>query len=585
MKLSGNGMKDFDYIVVGSGSAGAVVASRLSQDPRVRVLLLEAGGPDNHPFQLMPLAFRRIYAHPAFNWNFRSEPEPGLDGRVLPLPRGKTLGGSSSINAMIYVRGHRRDYDRWAEDGLKGWSFAELLPYFRRLENSWRGASLYHGVDGPISVTPMKYPEMLYEPLVEAAAALGIPETDDANGPAQEGISLLEASIGNGRRSSTSRGYLDPASRRPNLTIETRALATRVLIEKDRAVGVEYLRHGQLCRRHARSEVILCGGAYNSPQLLMLSGIGPADHLRSVGIDVVHDLPGVGENLSEHPNFVHMLRVRGEIGLTRYLRVDRAALHAARWMLRKDGIFASNGAASNIFLRSEPDLDRPDLQLTSMSVSNSAELWAPLFTASPQYAISVRIGVLHPKSRGWVRLRSADPQQSPRILNNMYAEPDDMAAMLRGIRLSRELYAQKPLADIVSGEITPGPAARTDDELAAVVRREGGHRSHPGGTCKMGNDPMAVVDADLRVRGISGLRVIDASIMPDLPTGNTNVPSIMIGEKGADLVMGRTLPVAAVGGASATDRPVVLVPGAPHPRAGASEPSPPDPRNPAHTIR
>lgn len=535
-------MKNFDYIVVGSGSAGAVVASRLSEDPQRRVLLLEAGGWDRHPLQLMPLAFRKIYANASLNWNFQSEPEPGLDGRVLSLPRGRTLGGSSSINAMIYVRGHRRDYDRWAEQGLKGWSFAELLPYFKKLENSWRGESRYHGAGGPISVTPMKYPEMLYEPLVKAAAAVGIPETDDVNGPVQEGISLLEASIGHGKRSSTARGYLYPVLKRSNLTIATRAMVTRVLIEKGRAVGVEYSEHGQLRRQHADREVILSGGAYNSPQLLMLSGIGPADHLRSVDVDVVQDLPGVGENLSEHPNYVHMLRVSGEIGLTRYLRVDRTLLHAARWMLCRDGIFASNGAASNIFLRSEPGLDRPDLQLTSMSVSNNAGLWAPFFSPAPQYAISVRIGVLHPKSRGWVRLRSADPGDSPRILNNMYDKSDDMAAMLRGIRLSREIYAQDALSGIVAGEATPGPNAQSDDELAAAVRREGGHRSHPGGTCRMGHDPMAVVDDELRVHGIAGLRVIDASIMPDLPTGNTNVPSIMTGEKGADLVRGKKLP-------------------------------------------
>lgn len=534
-------MNNADYIIVGSGSSGAVLASRLSEDAETRVVLLEAGGWDSHPFQLLPLAFRKIYANPSLNWNFTSEPEPALGGRRLPLPRGKTIGGSSSINAMIYVRGHRRDYDRWSELGLRGWSFAEVLPYFKRLEDSWRGESLYHGAGGPISVSPMEHPDMLYRPIVEAARAAGIGETQDANGTTQEGISMLEASIGKGRRSSTARGYLHPAKSRPNLAIETGALVTRVLIENRRAVGVEFLQQGQLRRYHAEKEVVLAGGAYSSPQILMLSGIGPADHLRSVGVDVKHDLPGVGENLSEHPNFVHLLRARGDIGLTKYLRVDRAAWYAARWFLRHDGIFAFNGASANIFLRSEPDLDRPDLQLTSMSVSNTAELWIPGFSRRPPAALSVRIGVLHPKSRGWVKLRSADPLDSPRILNNIYADPTDLATMLKGIELSRDIYSRKPLADLVEQELSPGSGIIREDELTAIVRRETGHRSHPGGTCRMGHDALAVVDDRLRVRGLDGLRVVDASIMPELPTGNTNVPAIMIGEKGADLICGRTV--------------------------------------------
>jgi choline dehydrogenase len=534
-------MRQFDYIIVGAGSAGAVLAHRLSEDPSARVLLLEAGGRDRHPFLSLPIAFRKIYTSGAFNWNFESEPEPGLGGRRLPLPRGKTLGGSSSINAMIYIRGHRRDYDRWSEQGLSGWSYAEVLPYFKRLENSWRGQSLYHSVGGPISVSLMDYPEMLYEPLAQAARAAGISESEDANGADQEGVSRMEASIGNGRRFSTARGYLYPAMGRPNLVIETGSLASRVLLDKGRAVGIEYIDGRSTVKKYAEREVILSGGAYNSPQLLMLSGIGPADHLRAVGVEPTHDLPGVGQDLSEHPNVLNIYKARGQPGLTNCLRLDRAAALAARWFVRHDGVFASNGAAANIFLRTESGLDRPDVQLVCMSISNSAELWWPVLTREPTYCFSVRIGALHPKSRGWVKLRSANPKDSPRILNNMYADPADLAAMVRGVRATREIYAQTPMANMIEHEMFPGEAVQTNEELADAIRRESGHRSHPAGTCRMGNDALAVVDSELRVRGVNGLRVVDASVMPELPSGNTNAPTIMIGEKAADLIRGRKL--------------------------------------------
>jgi choline dehydrogenase len=534
-------MTNFDYIVVGAGSAGSVLANRLSEDREARVLLLEAGGKDRHPFQLMPIAFLKVAARRSSNWNYESEPEPGLNGRRLAIPRGKTLGGTSSINAQIYIRGHRRDYDRWSEQGLRGWSYAEVLPYFKRLENSWRGESLYHGAGGPISVTLMDYPDMLFEPLAQAARAARVPLTDDANGPRQEGISRMEASIGDGKRASTARGYLYPVMHRPNLTIRIGAVTTRILIEKGRAVGIEYIQGKRARRQYADREVILCGGAYNSPQLLMLSGIGPADHLRSVGLEPVLDLPGVGQNLAEHPNVLNIYKARGKHGLTKFLRLDRATALAGRWFLRHDGIFASNGAAANVFLHTKPGLDRPDVQMVCMSVSNSAKLWWPAVTPPPVYCFSVRIGALHPKSRGWVKLRSAHPSDPPRIFNNMYAELEDMATMISGIRACREIYRQAPMADMIERELLPGSEAQSDTQIAEVIRREGGHRSHPVGTCRMGIDPLAVVDPDLRVHGLTGLRVVDASVMPELPGGNTNVPTIMIGEKAADLIRGRTL--------------------------------------------
>jgi choline dehydrogenase len=534
-------MKSTDYIIIGAGSAGAVLAARLSEDRDVRVLLLEAGGRDSHPLQMMPIAFIKVGQSKSSTWGYRSEPEPGLNGRRLDIPRGKTLGGTSSINAMIAIRGHRQDYDRWAAQGLPGWSYADVLPYFRKLETSWRGASEYHGADGPVRVSPIQYPDMLFEPLMRAAQAAGVAVNDDPNGAEQDGICRMEATIGDGKRASTARGYLYPAMHRGNLTIETGAMTTRILLQKDRAVGVEYLVDGEMRRVYAEREIIVCGGAFNSPHLLMLSGIGPADHLKSVGVTPLHDLPGVGRNLAEHPNILNIHKARGREGLTKFLRLDRATALTARWFLRKDGVFATNGAAANVFLRTLPGLKQPDVQLICMSVSNTAELWFPRVTAAPVYCFSVRVGALHPKSRGWVGLRSANPKDAPRIFYNMFSEPDDLATMVRGLRACRAIYAQSPQREMIERELYPGDAAQTDAELAAAIRAEAGHRSHPVGTCRMGNDADAVVDASLRVRGLAGLRVADASIMPDLPGGNTNLPTIMIGEKAADIIRGRSI--------------------------------------------
>lgn len=528
--------ESFDYIVIGSGSAGAVVAARLTEDPTVRVLVLEAGGPDRHPLQLMPIAFIKVAKHPSFNWAYESEPEPGLNGRRLPIARGKTLGGSSSINASIACRGNPRDYDLWRQQGLQGWSYEDVLPYFKRLERDWRGENAFHGGDGPVGISLMDYPDMLYEPLRDAAMALGIPANEDPNGAVQDGVSRAEATIGDGKRASTARCYLHPAMLRPNLTVETRALTTRIVIAAGRAVGVEYVKNGQVRRVRAGREIVVSAGAYNSPQLLMLSGIGPAEHLREIGIDPLVDLPGVGQNLQEHPNMLNIFGARDKAGLTKFLRLDAATWLAARWFARHDGPFSSNGTAANIFLRSRPELDRPDLQLTCMSVSNTADLWFPWITRPPVYCFNVRIGNLHPQSRGWVKLRSARPDDMPRIRYNMYAVEDDLRVMIDGVRITREIYRQSPQRELVSHEIFPGDAVTSDADLAAAIRENGAHRSHPVGTCSMGIGDAAVVDAELRVRGVEGLRVADASIMPEITTGNTNLPSIMIGEKAADLL-------------------------------------------------
>jgi choline dehydrogenase len=532
---------EFDYIVVGSGSAGAAVSARLSEDPAVSVLLLEAGPLDRHPLQLMPLAFIKVAMGNIGTWQFKTEPEPGLYGRELDVPRGRTLGGTSSINAMIAIRGHRCDYDRWSAQGAAGWSYKEVLPYFKRLENSWRGAGPFHGSTGPVKISRVEGPTHLWQPLLESAQAAGIPLCDDPNGAEQDGIALMEATIGDGKRSSTARAYLRPAMSRTNLTIHTDAMASRIVVEQGRATSVEYRRHGQQCKARAAREIIVCGGAYHSPHLLLLSGIGPADELRALGINAIHDLPGVGRNLRDHPNIQNEYELRGDMGFTRNLRMDRAAVSVARWFISKDGPFATNGSTANVFARTLDGLEQPDIQLICLPVSNSATLWVPGFEKKPSSRLSVRCGYLQPKSRGWVKLRSANPADAPRILTNMFDDPRDLDAMLRAIKLSRSIYAQAPLRDMILRETLPGPGNASDAELREYIRRNAGHRSHPVGTCRMGHDKDAVVDSQLRVHGIAGLRVADASVMPEVPSGNTNLPSIMVGERAADLILGRSM--------------------------------------------
>jgi choline dehydrogenase-like flavoprotein len=533
-------VESHDYVIVGAGSAGCVLANRLSEEKGVSVLLIEAGGPATGLFKNMPIAFPRYVLRRDLNWNFVSEPEAYLGGRYIDVPRGRALGSPSAINGMVYARGHRDDYDDWARAGLRDWSYAHVLPYFKRSENSWLGENFYHGATGPLEVR-VPATNMMYRELRAATVAAGYPSTDDVHGAHSEGAHRSEMTISRGRRGNMARLYLAPAMRRSNLTVISHAQAARVVLDGTRAVGVEYVLDGQRAVAHAAREVILSAGAYGSPWLLMLSGVGPADELKQHGIAPVVGLPGVGGNLIEHP-FLFIGWKAQTAQFVSQLRCDRAAVSVLRWALFGSGPFATNGAAGHVFIRTSSEAVRPDMQLTCIAAEmSSREIWYPFFGEPPVHTIGVGVSMIRQDSRGVVSLRSADPFDPPRIRFNLFQERSDMARMVRGVRAARRIYNQEPLKRLIGEEIEPGAAIESDADLEAFVRRVGAITQHPVGTCKMGmaGDATAVVDADLRVRGVSALRVIDASIMPNVPAGNTNAPTIMIAEKGADIVSGR----------------------------------------------
>jgi choline dehydrogenase-like flavoprotein len=526
-----------DYIVIGAGSAGCVMAARLSEDASSSVLLLEAGGSDDHLTIRMPLGFLSAMTNPRFAWGFMSEPEPALGGRPLWVPRGRVLGGCSSINGMFYMRGHPRDFDEWRELGCEGWGYSDVLPYFKRSETSWRGENFYHGASGPLQVVPIDTRKLLHEPLMEAARRAGYPTTEDINGEKSEGFARGEATIdGRGRRASTARAYLSLADHRPNLQIELHALTTRVLIEHGRAVGVEYVQGGQIRVVRANREVILCGGTYNSPQLLLLSGVGPAADLERHAIRTNVDLPGVGRNLSEHPAVMIEFAATQPVTFLNELRIDRAAVSAARWAVFGSGPFATQINSANGIIRTDHTLDRPDVQFMCNPVRMDAGVWWPLFSARQRHVFSVGVVALHPRSRGNVTLRSADPTDSPRIVMNTLTEAADVATLRRGIREARRIYRTPPQAELTGEEITPSKDVTSDADLDAFILGTAQLCQHPVGTCSMGVGAQAVVDSQARVYGVQGLRVVDASIMPTVPGGNTNAAVIMAAEKVSDLI-------------------------------------------------
>jgi choline dehydrogenase len=533
----------YDYVIVGAGAAGCVLANRLSEDPQARVLLVEAGGSDQRLMIRMPLGMMRAFRDPSLTWGYFSEPEPHLANRVLMIPRGRVLGGSSSINGMFFMRGHSSDFDGWQALGCEGWSYAHVLPYFKKLESSWRGAVPYHGAAGPMPVVPNATTKLLHQPLMQTAVAAGYWTSEDINGRVEEGFARPELTMDSrGRRASAARAYLRPAMRRPNLDVMQGAHTTRVLIEGGRAVGIEIRRGAETRALYAEREVILCGGTYNSPQLLLLSGLGAADSLQRLGIRVRADLPGVGANLSEHVRAGLQFATREPVTFLRELRADRVMFSVLRWMLLGTGAFASQVSSCNVLIRTAEGLRQPDIQVMCNPVRMDARVWWPFIGRKQDHLLTADAVLLHPKSRGRVSLRSVDPLAKPRIQFNCLAEADDLATLRRGLRAARHIYATAPQADLIEREITPGPQTSSDGDLDTYIRATAGITQHPVGTCSMAPGAGQVVDAQLRVLGVQGLRIADASVMPTVPGGNTYGAVLMIAERAADLIRGRTLP-------------------------------------------
>jgi choline dehydrogenase len=525
---------EYDYVVVGAGSAGCVLANRLSADGKHSVLLLEAGPEDTHLWIHVPLGYGKLFKEKTVNWMYQTEPEPGLDGRTIFQPRGKVLGGSSSINGLLYLRGQHQDYDRWRQRGNAGWGYDDVLPYFKKAEDQQRGGNEFHGVGGPLPVSDWRHADPLSEAFVVAAAETGIPTNPDFNGATQEGAGFFQTTTRRGRRASTAYSYLRPAQNRRNLRVETEALAQRILFDGRRAVGVEYRQGIEIKTARARKEILVSSGAYNSPQLLQLSGVGPAELLRKHGIEVVLDMPGVGNDLQDHMQVRVVMRCAQKITLNDVVNHPvRRVLAGARYAAFRKGPLTIAAGTSGAFFKTNPRLATPDIQVHFLpfSTDKMGEKLHPFsgFTAS--------VCQVRPESRGTLRIKSADPSVPPEIRINYLATETDRAANVEGLKILRRIMHAPALKPFVIEEFDPGSKVVTDEELLNYCRQRGTTIYHPTSTCRMGNDPLAVVDQGLRVRGIEGLRVVDGSIMPDLVSGNTNAPIIMIAEKASDMIL------------------------------------------------
>lgn len=524
---------EVDYLIVGAGSAGCVLANRLSADAHNTVLLLEAGGEDSNPWIHVPVGYFKTMHNPALDWCYRTEPDEGVAGRQIDWPRGKVLGGSSSLNGLLYVRGQREDYDRWAALGNRGWSYADVLPYFRKSEDQERGASEWHGVGGPLKVSDLRLRRPIADHFIAAAQDIGIPLNPDYNGATQEGVGYFQQTAYKGFRWSTAKGFLKPARHRSNLTVATRAQACRVLFEGRRAVGVEYMQDGERKQARARVEVILASGAIGSPQILQHSGVGPAQVLRNAGVNVLHDLPGVGQNLQDHLQVRLVFRTRERTLNDEVNHPLRKAWIGLQYALWRTGPLTLAASQVAIFTRSRPDVERPDIQFHMQPLSADK----PGKGAHPFSAFTASVCQLRPYSRGSVEIRSTDPLAYPAIQANYLSDARDHPVVIGGIRVARRIAQAPSLAPHIVSEFVPGAQYQTDAELLEAARRYSQSIYHPAGTCKMGRDALAVVDERLRVHGLGGLRVVDASIMPELVSGNTNAPVIMIAEKAADMIL------------------------------------------------